>query len=206
MLIIQKKTNTMLNMSRWLLVCLLPFLFLACKENTTETEPQLPVTRRLNRVLVYQNSATEMRAEYENTSLNYAAEESGTQLRLSFFTNYPAGSDGISFQIPVSRLVPGRLGVYTLGSLPNPSTGAAQLDYRFAVSNTRTAIYQSGTTRVEGSLEITAYNAAKKTISGTYTVRLPDVFDPFDTAMIPARRCTFTITGTFANVPVTQQP
>lgn len=183
---------------------LFALLFLAgCKKETTEPTPQpLPVTAKLSRTMAYQNSSTRFTAEYENDAFRHAASQSAEKLQFGFWTTYPAGSDGLSFSIPKARQKTGLVGTYTLATLPNPALGEAAVDYRFATGENCTVIFQSGTTLVEGSLVITAYDPKRKTLSGTYTVRLPGAYDPFDPSFLPEKRVNFTISGSFANLPV----
>ncbi|GAA4037929.1 hypothetical protein GCM10022409_23990 [Hymenobacter glaciei] len=118
--------------------------------------------------------------------------------------------DQVQFTLPLSRQKSGLVGTYTLASQPDASVGEVLVAYNRPVSasaNAYSNTYNSNNARLEGSLIISAYDAPRRLISGTYTVKAVNVKSPFlflgyNSTSDPRRDGDLRLTGTFTELPL----
>lgn len=117
--------------------------------------------------------------------------------------------DRVQFVIPISRQKSGLVGSYTLASQPDASLGEVLVTYT-RPSNSTSAfsnVYGSNQARLEGSFVITGYDAARRLISGSYTVKFLNVKEPFSFLALgsqgdPRRTGDLRLSGTFQELPL----
>lgn len=117
--------------------------------------------------------------------------------------------DRVQFVIPISRQKSGLVGTYTLASQPDASLGDVLLTYTRYINLTDTYpnAYGSNAQRLEGSFVITSYDATRRLISGSYTVKALNAKDAFVFLNIryigdQRRDGDLRLTGTFQEVPL----
>ncbi|WP_019946308.1 hypothetical protein [Hymenobacter aerophilus] len=124
----------------------------------------------------------------EARSVSYVADQPSAELlsdRLIITFDGGLGNGGpadrISFALAKSRQKPGLVGTYSLASQPDASQGDAQVMFiRFTPStNTANNAVSGNQNQLSGSLTITAYDAARQLVSGTYEVKATDLRDVF---------------------------
>jgi hypothetical protein len=114
--------------------------------------------------------------------------------------------DRVLFTIPISRQKAGLMGTYTLASQPDAGLGDALVTYT-RPSNSTSAfdnVYGTNSARLEGSFIITSYDASRRIISGSYTVKMkgPFSFVDVNSAGDPRRDGDVRLSGTFQEVPL----
>lgn len=124
----------------------------------------------------------------EARSVSYVADKPSAELlpdRLIITISGGGGSSGpadrVGFALARSRQKPGLVGTYTLASQPDASQGDAQVMFiRFTPStNTANNTVSGNQNQLSGSLTITAYDAARQLVSGTYEVKAAGLRDVF---------------------------
>lgn len=117
--------------------------------------------------------------------------------------------DRVLFTIPVSQQKVGLAGTYTLASQPDAGLGEVLVKYTRPSNSTSTFdnVYGTNSARLEGNFIITGYDASRRIISGSYTVKMLNVRSPFsfvDTRSSgdPRRDGDLRLSGTFQEVPL----
>lgn len=172
---------------------------------STASDPQPELTPsahyEMNRVLYYPANATSAGVSYAPAEVK-AAGQLATELRLSFGAD--RGEDDITFTLPATQLTPNVVGSYSLQSRTAPGAGSTHVAYTFTVNRsaggTSGRLYLSTANRVEGQLVLTNYDGRRRLLSGTYTLRLPDIADPYST--VASEKCNLTLQGSFENLPL----
>jgi hypothetical protein len=103
-------------------------------------------------------------------------------IKLDYANTAGITEDQLQFTVPLNRQKPGLAGTYTLASQPDASQGEVLVSYirpTSASSNTYYNTYDSNRCRLDGSLTISAYDASRRLISGTYSVKAVNVKTPF---------------------------
>ncbi|RTQ49578.1 hypothetical protein EJV47_12195 [Hymenobacter gummosus] len=113
----------------------------------------------------------------------------------------------MSLSIDRSALSTGLLGTYALRSVRDsrhPAVARYGYNYKITDSGTAGSYYTSDLSELQGQVRITAYDAGRHLISGSYEVRLPDESDPTDSVRTRANqlRCRLTLGGSFENLPL----
>ena len=117
--------------------------------------------------------------------------------------------DRVLFTIPISRQKAGLTGTYTLASQPDAGLGDVLVTYT-RPSNSTSAfdnVYGTNSARLEGSFTLTSYDASRRIISGSYTVKMLNVKGPFSFLDVnssgdPRRDGDVRLSGTFQEVPL----
>lgn len=118
--------------------------------------------------------------------------------------------DQVQFTLPLGRQKPGLVGTYTLASQPDASVGEVLVVYNRPVSASANAYfntYESNQSRLEGNLVIGAYDATRRLVSGTYTVKAVNVKSPFsflsyNSSGDPRPNGDLRVSGTFTELPL----
>jgi hypothetical protein len=114
--------------------------------------------------------------------------------------------DRVLFTIPISRQKAGLTGTYTLASQPDAGLGDALVTYTRPSNSTSALdnVYGTNSARLEGSFIITSYDASRRIISGSYTVKMkgPFSFVDVNSAGDPRRDGDVRLSGTFQEVPL----
>jgi hypothetical protein len=195
-----------MKLSRYALLAAPLVLGLTSCTKTTDPQPgpsvaPAPAHNELERVLYYPASAISAGVSYAPADVN-ASGRLATELLLSFSS--ARGQDAITFTLPVARLTADLVGSYALQSQPTPAAGIAQVAYTLTLTGSATSLsgrlYLSNANRLEGQVVLTAYDPHRRLLSGTYTVKLNDIDDPYSST--PSQRCNLTLQGSFANLPL----
>ena len=131
------------------------------------------------------------------------------QIKLEALNSNNFVQDRVLFAIPVSRQKAGLVGTYTLASQPDAGLGEVLVTYT-RPSNSTSAfdnVYGTNSARLEGNVAITSYDAGRRLISGSYTVKVINVKGPFSfldtsSASDPRRDGDLRLTGTFTELPL----
>ena len=131
------------------------------------------------------------------------------EVKLEAFSAANFLQDRVLFTIPISRQKTGLLGTYTLASQPDAGLGEVLVKYT-RPSNSTSAfdnVYGTNSARLEGNFVITSYDASRRIISGSYTVKALNVKGPFSfvdntSSGDPRRDGDLRLSGTFQEVPV----
>lgn len=120
--------------------------------------------------------------------------------------NFVAGFDNTYFEVERTKLSAKWLGTYTLRCRNRP-TDPVFTSYLRGSTNGGTSIYRlSDFTRdLTGNVTVTAYDAKRQLISGSYEVRAPEQRDPSATVASTDPKCTIILEGTFENLKVKPQ-
>lgn len=153
----------------------------------------------------------------DGRSVSYLADKPTGQLasdRLTLTLNnmFPAvgPSDKVVFVLAKSQQKPGLVGTYSLASQPDASKGDVQTTFfRYSSIKENTDNYvASNLNQLSGSLVITAYDAARQLISGTYEIKaagIRDVFTfrpNFDSNPDSRRLGNLRVHGSFQEIPL----
>jgi hypothetical protein len=118
-------------------------------------------------------------------------------------------TDEVDFIIPKGRQRAGIVGTYTISSQPDAAAGDVQASYLRPSNNGDMWLnfFSSNNNMVGGSLVITSYNATRRLISGTYTLIVKDMKDPYtfigyNSAADTRRAGNVRVAGTFEEVPL----
>jgi hypothetical protein len=174
------KTKPMIRF--YVLALISVFIFSACtKEPPVTTEPEKPNTEALlSRSFYYPQTLATDSINYTLRSDSILAKASISeqgQLLLSFDVPYPKGNDYVLFTIGKEKIKPGYAGEYAVEhSLPGGYRGDAQVNYRYKKDMYSYVEFYPG--NADGNLQLTAYDAGKKLISGTYNFRINSLHDP----------------------------
>lgn len=166
-------------------------LLTACSKKETDPQPTPPPPAPAQAATInmafdfYPTPSSPARTQ----SLSLVPQKPAGQLlsdRLVIKLEYANGinfvEDQVQFTLPLSRQKPGLVGTYTLASQPDASVGEVLVAYTRPIAASANAYfntYDSNRARLEGSLVISAYDATRRLISGTYTVKAPNVKTPF---------------------------
>ncbi|OGX89087.1 hypothetical protein BEN47_08150 [Hymenobacter lapidarius] len=123
--------------------------------------------------------------------------------------DFEAGTDNAYFEVDRAKLSAKWTGTYALRCRNRP-TDPVFTSYTYTV---RTATGSSGafyrfseTTReLTGNVTITAYDAKRQLVSGTYEVRAPEQNEPSATITFGGPKCTIILEGSFENLKVKAQ-
>jgi hypothetical protein len=198
----------MKTLSRLLLGAALTFAAASCSDKPEVAPQPAPAPAAdfsLARSFYYPGSTAFRGVSYPTADLRGHAHQDPNGLHLQFITRDQR--EGVYLSVDGSALGPGLLGTYALRSASNSrNPGSASYGYNYRVTDSGTAgsYYASSFTELEGQVRITAHDAARHLISGSYEVRLPDVGDPTDSVRTRAnqQRCRVTLGGSFENLPV----
>ncbi|MCR5888497.1 hypothetical protein LRS06_12110 [Hymenobacter sp. J193] len=118
------------------------------------------------------------------------------------------GRDAVNFTVERSQLNASIVGTYSLKSMPNPEAGAAEVRYVYyrenKPGNISASIYDSNNSGMSGQLTVTAYDAKRHLLSGSYELRMKNISDPNDTSWDPTdkERCDLTLWGSFTDLSI----
>lgn len=172
------------------------------KEENPLPEPTPQATATYRRTFFYPANSAVLDTVYAALLLRAVAGQDANELNISIGTTKP--DENVNFRIERSRIKPGTAGTYSLKTAQSPGQGDASVTY-YCQSGSGGYLYFSTANRLTGSLTVTGYDAARKLLSGRYTVELPDASDPTAApTTFPKQRCNITLTGTFDNVLVTE--
>lgn len=124
----------------------------------------------------------------EERSVSYVADKPGAELlsdrlllTISSEATTTGPADRITFALAKSRQKAGLVGTYSLASQPDASQGDVQVSFiRFTPStNTYNNTVSGNQNQLSGSLIVTAYDEARKLISGTYEMKTTGIRDVF---------------------------
>ncbi|SFQ32264.1 hypothetical protein [Hymenobacter arizonensis] len=118
--------------------------------------------------------------------------------------DFIAGTDNAYFEVDRAKLSAAWTGTYTLRCRNRP-TDAVFTSYIYKVT-TGSVIYRLSdfTQDLTGNVTITAYDAKRQLVSGSFEVRAPEQRDPTTTSTT-APKCTILLAGEFNNMKVKPQ-
>lgn len=119
--------------------------------------------------------------------------------------DFAAGTDNAHFEVDRAKLSANWLGAYTLRSRNRP-TDPVFTSYVYS-RNGASSIYRFSdfTQELTGNVTITAYDAKRQLVSGSYEVRAPEQRDPTSTGVNNDPTCTILLAGDFDNLKVKTQ-
>lgn len=118
---------------------------------------------------------------------------------------FAAKPDEVYMELDQAQLRPGWTGTYALRSQLRPTDPVFVSYLHTNVNTTATTIMRLSdwAPQLTGNVTITAYDAKRQLVSGSYEITAPNQFDPSD---LPARTvCTVLLAGKFANLKVQPQ-
>ena len=123
--------------------------------------------------------------------------------------DFIAGTDNAYFEVDRAKLASQWVGSYALRCRNRP-TDPVFTSYVYSVRSSggvSGVIYRfSDTVReLTGNVTISAYDARRQLVSGTYTVQAPEQDEPGKTPSPSSPKCTILLTGTFENLIVKPQ-
>ncbi|WP_035565867.1 hypothetical protein [Hymenobacter sp. IS2118] len=123
--------------------------------------------------------------------------------------DFEAGTDNTYFEVDRAKISAKWTGTYALQCRNRP-TDPVFTSYIYTVrtaTGSSGAIYRfSETTReLTGNVTITAYDAKRQLVSGTYEVRAPEQNEPSATITFGGPKCTIIMEGSFENLKVKGQ-
>ena len=128
---------------------------------------------------------------------------------MSSCVDFVAGSDNAYFEVDRAKLPAKWLGNYALRCRNRP-TDPVFTSYVYSVRSNgglSGGVYRfSDTVReLTGNVTITAYDAKRQLMSGTYTVRAPEQTEPGPSTLYNGPKCTIILEGEFENLKVKPQ-
>ncbi|WP_400193345.1 hypothetical protein [Hymenobacter sp. B81] len=191
-----------------LLAAVLGFTTASCDDQPEATpQPQSAPAAdfNLSRSFYYPGTTVFSGVSYPTPDLRGHSSLNADGLHLQF--NTLDRREGLALSVDRSRLGADLLGTYTLRSASDSRPAATVgygYNYRVTDSGTSGSYYASSFSELEGQVRITAYDATRRLVSGSYEVRLPDVSDPTDSVRTRANqlRCRVTLGGSFENLSV----
>jgi hypothetical protein len=187
--------------STWLLV--IAFLTFSCDKQEEESATIVPkVEATMERSFNYLESEEEEKAVYSLSLREMQLLADEEKLQIDFAPSRPTGNDAVVFSIRQADLLNGYIGNYPIRSLSNNKKGRADITYYHYYNKTsKSALFSSGN-RMEGNIEIKAYNATTGLASGSFEVTISGVSDPTAYESNPAkpRKCNITLKGSFNNL------
>jgi hypothetical protein len=124
--------------------------------------------------------------------------------------DFEAGSDNPHFEVDRAKLAANWVGTYSLRCRNRP-TDPVFTSYVYSVRSASGgisgAIYRfSETTReLTGNVTITAYDAKRQLVSGSFEVRAPEQTEPGPSTSYNSPKCTILLAGDFENLKVQAQ-
>jgi len=192
--------------TRAALLALATCLATSCSEKATP-EPELTPepTATVTRTIAYRDAAQPVRRDtvFQQTALTPTAELSGSTLFVSLRTK--PNREGFLFALNRSRLPASLVGTYSYQSRQDVAAPTNLHYYAFLPGSDGSQGWSFGSlvNTPTGALVITAYDAKRQLLSGTFTVGISDASDPFEEDDAPtSRRCAIALNGTFANLAV----
>lgn len=161
--------------------------------------PQVTMTRTMSYPTA---SRRDNGLTYTQKSMSIGGQLATDALELNF--DVPEGNDNLGFQVPRTTLASKLEGRYPVYSQTERSA-TTRASYSYYLINTHdassTVIFSAGSV-TRGQLIITAYDAARQLLSGSFEVSLDDVADPTEHGpeSSDTPRCAVRLTGTFTNL------
>ena len=118
--------------------------------------------------------------------------------------NFKAAPDEVYFEVDQLQLRPGWTGTYALRcqSRPTDPVFVSYLHTQSAQVGTSILRLSDWTQQLDGNVTITAYDAQRQLVSGSYEVTAPNQRDPSTPANPGGPLCTVLLTGKFTNLKV----
>jgi len=165
------------------------------------------------RTIVYpnQNNATHKASYSGNVTVNASARIENNLIYLGLVAMPPyngSTGDGIYFTLHKSFLDKGLVGNYNLDAQTAPAATAVRYNHMWQKENGGfwASIHETSMgLKMEGTLNISAYNAERQLISGSFNLMIKDLIsDPMrydgPSHIDPLKQSNITLTGTFENV------
>jgi hypothetical protein len=197
-------------------LALAAILLSACSKKEADPQPATPApvqAATINVAFDYyatgSSPATTQSLSLLAAKPTYQALADRLEVKLESLSSLNFVEDRVQFVIPISRQKTGLVGSYTLASQPDASLGEVLLTYT-RPSNSSSAysnVYSGNQSRLEGSFVITSYDASRRLISGSYSVKALNVKGPFSflgvgSAGDPRRDGDLRLSGTFQELPL----
>lgn len=158
----------------------------ACKKDTDPQPDKQPSGARsaeVNVAATYYDATPARGMNY--LAFSPTAKLSSDRVELEFKDAY--SRERLRFVIPKSRQKAGWVGTYTLATQPDPGQGEAQFEYyRFFNETTNNTLSSNSHRLPGGTLVITAYDASRQLLSGTFSLTVIKAKDPFLFTPVPA--------------------
>lgn len=180
----------------------------SCSRDEATPSPEASYSR----AVTYLDQASPARHDtaYQQPALQVEARLSPSSLGI--FLQPTTKKESLSLNIPRAQMPGGFVGSYAFRAPVNPGQ-APSFDYTVNKPDKPLGgdswAYMSwwlpSTGAAAGEVEITSYDAKRHLLGGRFRLALTSVHDPraLNSEFRP-RRCDLTLTGTFANVPVTE--
>ncbi|QIX61212.1 hypothetical protein FY528_03195 [Hymenobacter lutimineralis] len=195
--------------ARFVLAATLLLGVAACDSKENDPQPEAPApaaTFTMGSSIYYPSPNVIAAISYPSGDVQHQAILNDELLYVHF--DAKEGRDAVNFTIERSQLTAAIIGTYTLKSMPNTESGAADVRYVYYRENKpgsiSGSIYDSNNSHMGGQLTVTAYDAKRHLLSGSYEMRMENITDPTDASWDPTdkERCNLTLWGTFSNLPI----
>jgi hypothetical protein len=119
--------------------------------------------------------------------------------------DFTAGKDNVHFELDRAKLGTKWMGTYSLRCRTRPTDPVFTSYVRS--ENGGSSIYRLSdfTQDLTGNVTITAYDAKRQLVSGTFEVNAPEQRDPYSTGNFNDPKCTIILGGDFNNLKVKAQ-
>ena len=181
-------------------------LLTACSKKEADPQPApAPAVRAdITRTFTYPgNSGFDTALTYTQKTLQIRGQLDATKLLLFF--DAPEGSDNLAFTIPAVALAAGLPGTYALRDRQNSPGKVVETDYTYKIVNTPSVssfhLYASARNNMTGRVIITAYDAQRRLLNGSFEMTMDGVSDPREDFPSPMPMpCNVKVTGSFENL------
>ena len=190
--------------TRAALLVLAAGLATSCSDKATP-EPIPEPTATVTRSIAYLDTAQPTRRDtvFQQTALTPKVELNGSTLFVSLRTK--PNREGFLFALYRSRIPATLVGTYSYQSRLSLTAPVNLQYYTFLPGSDGSQGWTFGSlvNIPTGNIVITAYDAKRQLLSGTFTAGISDASDPFEVDNAPtSRRCAIALSGTFTNLAI----
>ena len=177
----------------------------SCSSDKATPEPTPEPTATVTRAIAYLDAARPARRDtvFQQAALTPTAELSGSTLFVNLRTK--PNREGFLFALNRSRIAATLVGTYSYQSRQSTTAPTNLHYYAFLPGSDGSQGWSFGSlvNVPTGTIVITAYDAKRQLLSGTFTAGISDASDPFEVDNAPtSRRCAIALSGTFTNLAI----
>ncbi len=180
------------------------FLLAACAKKEAPPADPAPATTLARTLTFPKATSLSNDTTYAQPAMTSTGQLDGQGLRVGFAPR--VGRDVIQFTVPAAALVPAVVGSYELVDRSRSPGTAASVAYSFLLARN---LASSGSFLIDGEsyatrgqLLITAYDAPRRLLSGSFEMVIDDLQNITDKYSVPNAPplCNLKVTGTFTNL------
>ncbi|UOQ73205.1 hypothetical protein [Hymenobacter cellulosilyticus] len=176
------------------------------KEDDQQVAPEpLPEpTFVYSRSIVYYDNGQRRDTTFQDKKASMVSVQNSKIMRVA--AGPLTSTEYVDFTFDRTAVKSGIVGSYTLKTQKEFAKGDADLTYAYRLPENLgggSVLFNSRGQNITGNFIITAYDAKRQLLSGTYTATLAGNYDPtVEYSSFPKRRCDIIINGSFTNVPL----